>query len=75
MPSSEITKYIGKIFTFSDLRSIKIIDVKIRDLAEIQYWVTYEVKFSAGGIPKRMQMPEKEFISYYGHLFFNNPQQ
>ena len=69
--SSEISNYIGREYLFEDGRSIKIIDVKLRDTGEVQYYVNYEVKYSKTGIPKRMLMAEKEFISNFSHLFFN----
>jgi hypothetical protein len=71
--TSAIHPYIGRQFTFEDNRSIKIIDIKIRDRDAVEWWVTYEVKFAKDGIPKRLSMTEKEFISAFGHLFFQNP--
>jgi len=70
MMESSVHPYIGKSFTFEDNRSIKIIDVKLRDKDEVGWWVTYEVKFAVDAIPKRMLMSEKEFISFFRHLFF-----
>lgn len=69
--SSEISNYIGREYSFEDGRSIKIIDVKLRDTGEVQYYVNYEVKYAKTAIPKRMLMAEKEFISNFSHLFFN----
>lgn len=69
--SSEISNYIGRVYSFEDGRSIKIIDVKLRDTGEVQYYVNYEVKYAETAIPKRMLMAEKEFISNFSHLFFD----
>jgi len=67
---SDFFQFINHEFKFEDDRSIKIIDVKIRDRDVVEYWVVYEIKFSLHGIPKRLAMPEREFISSFGHLFF-----
>lgn len=67
---SSIHPYIGQMFTFDDGRSIKVIEVKLRDNGEVHWWVTYEVLFAKGAIPKRLSMTEKEFISNFRHLFF-----
>jgi len=67
---SSFTNYLGHVFHFDDGRSIKIIDVKLRDHGEVNYWITYEVLYSKTSIPKKLVMMEKEFISNFGHLFF-----
>jgi hypothetical protein len=64
--------YVGRQFTFEDHRSIKIIETNLRDFGYPEYWVIYEIKFAKDGIPKRLQMSEKEFIGSFGHLFFDN---
>jgi hypothetical protein len=71
--TSAIHPHIGRQFTFEDNRSIKIIDVKLRDRDTVEWWVTYEIKFARDGVPKRLSMTEREFISAFGHLFFQNP--
>ena len=71
--SSDIEQFIGKIYEFDDGRSIKIVDVNLRDTGEVQYYVNYEVKYSKTSIPNRMLMAEKEFISNFNHLFFDKP--
>lgn len=73
MPSS-IQPYIGKEYKFDDGRSIKIISETLRDVNEVEWYIVYEVKYSTTSIPKRMLMAEKEFISFFSHLFFDKPQ-
>ena len=71
---SSFMNYIGQSFEFSDGRSIKILDVKLRDHGEVHYWVTYEIRYSKNSIPKKLVMMEREFISNFGQLFFpKNP--
>jgi hypothetical protein len=67
---SALAPYIGKSYTFNDGRSIKIIDVKLRDHGTVEWWVVYEIMFAPIAIPKRLQMTEREFISSFRHLFF-----
>jgi hypothetical protein len=67
---SAIAPFISKKYTFEDGRSIKIIDVKLRDKDAVEWWVVYEIMFAVNSIPKRLQMSEKEFISSFRHLFF-----
>lgn len=69
--SSDIEQFIGRIYEFEDGRSIKIIDINLRDTGEVQYYINYEVKYSKTSIPKRLFMTESEFISTFGHLFFS----
>jgi hypothetical protein len=69
--SSQIEDYIGCQYTFDDGRSIKIIDINLRDTGEVEYYVNYEVKYAKTAIPKRILMVEKEFISNFSHLFFS----
>lgn len=70
--SSEIENYIGKTYEFDDGRSIKIIDVRLRDEGEVQYFVNYEITYDRSAVPKRLLMTEREFIANFNHLFFNN---
>jgi len=69
---SEISNHIGRKFTFGDGRSLKIIQVKFRDLGHgAESWVTCEIDYN-NSFPKRVVLSEGDFIGKFGHLFFNN---
>jgi hypothetical protein len=69
---SAVKNQIGKKFTFDDGRTLKIIQVKYRDLGEgAAPYVTYETDYP-GSFPKRSVLAESQFISTFGHLFFDN---
>ncbi len=65
MMTSEVEQFIGRIYTFDDGASLKVIQVKRRDDG---FWVTYETN-CGGGLPKRHSTPEVDFISQFAHLF------
>ena len=74
MIESSLINHAGKKFTFEDGRSLKIIQVKYRDLGlGSEPWVTCEIDYN-NSFPKRQIISEGEFISKFGHLFFNNQQ-
>jgi hypothetical protein len=72
MIESAIINHVGKRFIFEDGRSVKIVQVKYRDLGEGSTpYVTFEIDYN-NSFPKRHIIAESEFIGKFGHLFFNN---
>ena len=63
--TSEIEQYVGRIYTFDDGATLKIVQVKRRDDG---FWVTYESKWP-GSLEKRHSTTEIDFISQFAHLF------
>jgi hypothetical protein len=63
--TSEFEQFVGQSFVFDDGAEIKIVQIKRRDDG---FWVTYETTFIRG-LPRRLVMPERDFIETYGHLF------
>ena len=65
---SAVIGHVGRVYTFNDNAKIKIVYVKHR----YSGWVVmYEITYP-GSLPQRLIMPESEFISAFGHLFFSN---
>jgi hypothetical protein len=62
---SEFEQFVGRKFQFDDGAEITIIQIKRRDDG---FWVTYETMFNRA-LPRRLQLPEREFIDQFGHLF------
>lgn len=65
---SAIAAYVGQTYTFDDDAQIKIVHVKRRDEGLM---VMYEVIYK-GCLPRRLILPESEFIGTFGHLFFSD---
>jgi hypothetical protein len=63
--TSEFEQFIGTTFRFDDGAEITIVQIKRRDDG---FWVTYETVFPRC-LPRRLVMPERDFIETYGHLF------
>lgn len=69
---SSLINEVGRRFTFEDGRSLKIIQVKYRDLGQgPEPWVTCEIDYN-NSFPRRQVIAESDFIGRFGHLFFNN---
>lgn len=69
---SSLLNDIGRKFTFEDGRSLKIVQVKYRDMGMGEEpWVTYEIDYN-NSLPKRLIMAEGDFIGRFGHLFFKD---
>lgn len=61
-----LSNLVGKIYTFEDGITLKILEYKHRDQGV--FWVTYETNDGIH-IPKKLMIPEQEFMNSYGHLF------
>jgi hypothetical protein len=59
---------VGQSYVFEDGNKIEIIQVKKTDEDKGAYLVTYHVTHG-NGIPQKLVLPIKEFLSYYTHLF------
>ena len=59
---------VGKYYIFEDGNKIEVIQVKKTDEDRGGYLVTYHVTHGPG-IPQKLVLPVKEFLSYYSHLF------
>jgi hypothetical protein len=65
MPS-ELHQFINKPYIFEDGVVLEIIQIKTRD--EHVEWVTYTTCHK-GALPKKLVVPEKEFMHTFGHLY------
>lgn len=62
---SEFEQLIGKEYEFQDGAKLKIVQIKPRDVG---FTITYETIWP-NAQPRRLVMPESEFIQMFGHLF------
>lgn len=61
-----LSDLVGKSHVFEDGITLTILEVKHRD--ENVFWVVYQTNDGIH-IPKKLMMPELEFVNSYGHLF------
>lgn len=65
----KISDLVGRKHTFDDGQSIEVVQVKGREVdSTYMLYVTYQIAHPRG-LPRRLIMSEKQFISEYGHLF------
>ena len=66
MLPDEMSRIVGKTYTFDDGNSITVVQIKRRD--EDQYWVTYATN-TGPGVPAKFVLEWNQFKEHYGHLF------
>ena len=66
MLPDEMSRIVGKTYTFDDGNSITVVQIKRRD--EDQFWVTYSVS-TGPGVPAKFVLEYNQFKDHYGHLF------
>jgi hypothetical protein len=60
---------VGKSYTFDDNSTIKIVQIKQKDIdGEVVGMVTYHIE-QGRSLPRKLVMPYNHFIERFGHLF------